>query len=150
DVRVLAGRGFVATDALPGATAVVVDQTFANELAPGVNVVGRHIRFANRGRDGAVQLGPWLEIVGVVPAFADTFTATTGFGAPWPRVYQAAALGFTPPAALVVRVRGGDPARYAQRFREITASVDPTLKLDELKTVMEWWNHETQFSAMMA
>ena len=150
DVPLLAGRGFVAGDGLPGATAVIVDQTFANELAPAANVVGRRIRYTNRGPDGRVEFGPWLEIVGVVPAFATSFTATTAFGPPWPRVYQAVAPAFTPPVAFAVRVRGGDPGRYAQRFREIAAAVDPTLKLDELKTVSEWWNHETQFSAMMA
>src|SRR5262249_44741853 len=75
DVRLLAGRGFVPADARPGATAVIVDQAFANELSPGANVVGRRIRYSQRGRDGAVEYGPWLEIVGVVPAFADSFTA---------------------------------------------------------------------------
>src|SRR4029453_18574397 len=105
--------------------AVIVDQVFANELAPGANVVGRRIRYANRGRDGSGEYGPWLEIVGVVPAFADSFTAPTNFSGVTPRLYPPAALGDSTPVALVVRVRGGDPGRYAQRFREITASVDP-------------------------
>jgi putative ABC transport system permease protein len=150
DIRLLAGRGFVSADARPGATAVIVDQAFANELAPGANVVGRRIRYMRRGRDGMAEPGPWLEIVGVVPAFADTFTAPTGFRSVTPRLYHAAALGDTEPMAFVVRTKSGDPLRYAERFREITASVDPTLKLEDLQGVVVWWKHETQFFSMLA
>jgi hypothetical protein len=150
DVRLLAGRGFTAADARQGATAVIVDQTFANQLAPGANVVGRRIRYSSTGRDGKTEVNPWLEIVGVVPAFADSFTAPTGFGTAKPRLYHASALGDTVPVILAVRVKGGDPVRYAQRFREITASIDPTLKLEELQGVIVWWKHETQFFSMLA
>jgi len=150
DVHLLAGRAFVPADARPGATAVIVDQAFANELAPGANVVGRRIRYARRASNGAVDYGPWLEIVGVVPAFADSFTAPSNFGSVTPRLYHAAILGDTEPVAFVVRMKSGDPLRYANRFRAITASADATLKLEDLQGVMVWWTHETQFFSMLA
>ena len=111
-VPILAGRGFVAADARPGATSVIVDQTFADTLAPGANVVGRRIRYLNCGGDGALDFGQWLEIVGVVPPFATSFTAPAPFATPPPRFYHAAALGQTNLATLMVRVRGDDPRRF--------------------------------------
>ena len=72
DVRVLAGRGFTAADAHPKSPAVIVDQAFADRLAPGGNVIGRRIRFT--APDGASRPNPWMEIVGVVPVFSSTFT----------------------------------------------------------------------------
>ena len=148
-VPVLAGRGFVAADANPGATAVVVDQTFADKLAPGANVVGRRIRYLNRGRDGGIAFGPWLEIVGVVPAFATSFTPPVPFASPVPRFYHAAG-GHTNPAALVVRVRDGDARRFVPRIRTIAASVDPTLKIEDLASVKEVWNFELRALSIVA
>jgi predicted permease len=149
-VRMLAGRGFVTTDTRPDATAVIVDQTFAERLAPGSNVVGRRIRLMRRGREGAVETGPWLEIVGVVAAFTESFAGPKGIGPALPRLYYAAAPGEANPVPIVVKVRGGDPDRFAQRFREITATVDPSLKLEQLTNVADAWQHDTQAFSMLA
>ncbi len=149
-VRLLAGRGFVAADAHPGSTVVIVDQAFATELAPGGDVVGRRVRYSRRRRDGGLESGPWLEIVGVVPAFAESFSAPNAFGPPSPRLYHPLAPGMSDPATLVVTVRGGDPMRFAQRFQEIAASVDPTLKLERPTSVVEFWNHDIQAFSMLA
>jgi predicted permease len=149
DVRLLAGRGFTSADARPGAGTVIVDQAFANELAPGTNVVGRRMRAVRTSRDGTQERGPWVEIVGVVPAFARLFTAPDAFNTPRPRFYEAWAPGQTP-ATVVVRVKGGDPMRYADRFRAIAAAIDPTMKLEDLQGVAVWWRHDTQFFAMLA
>jgi predicted permease len=149
DVRLLAGRGFTAADARPGAATVIVDQTFASQLAPGTNVVGRRLRSVRTGRDGKQGRGPWLEIVGVVPAFADSYTAPNAFGPPIPRLYEAWTMAHAT-LTMVVRVKGGDPMRDADRFRAITAAIDPTLKLEDLQGVAVWWRHETQFFAVLA
>ena len=149
-VPILAGRGFSAADALPGATSVIVDQAFADALAPGASVVGRRIRYLNRGNDGGIEFGPWLEIVGVVPAFANSFTAPPPFTTPPPRFYHAAAPGQTDLAGLVVRVRGGDPRRFTPRLRAMTASVDPALKLQEVTSVVDAWNYELRASSIAA
>jgi hypothetical protein len=149
-VRILAGRGFTAADALPGSTAVIVDQSFAERLAGGSSVVGRRVRYSSRGSDGQTKVSPWHEIVGIVPAFAETFTPPSGIGGMMPRLYHAAVPGLLYPAAVVVRVRGGDAARFAPKFREITATVDPTLKLERVNGVLPAWNSERMAFRMMA
>ena len=141
DVRVLAGRGFVAADTQPGATAVIVDQAFAERLAPGGNMVGRRVRYSTP-KPGTREPGPWMEIVGVVPTFSATFTAPNGFGTPAPSLYRAGAPGQSHPVTLTVQVRSGDPTRYGQRLQEITASVDPTMRLERLAGVVEQWDHD--------
>ena len=148
DVRVVAGRGFVGADAVPMSTSAIVDQAFADRLAPGGNVIGRRVRFP--APDGASDPNPWMEIVGVVPVFSNEFTAPGYFGSPTPSLYIAGGPGRTHPATLIVRVRGGDPMRYAQKLQETTASVDPTMRLEEVAGVVEQWDHDTRAYSMMA
>jgi putative ABC transport system permease protein len=147
-VRILAGRGFTAADALPGSSAVIVDQSFAERLAG--SAVGRRVRYSSRGPDGQTRVSPWHEIVGIVPAFAETFTPPSGFGGMSPRLYHATAPGLLYPAAVVVRVRGGDAVRFAAKFREIVATVDPTLKLERVNGVLPAWNSERMAFRMVA
>jgi hypothetical protein len=149
-VRILAGRGFTAADALPGATAVVVDQTFAQRLAGSRSVVGRRVRYSRRTPNGEREPGPWHEIVGIVPAFAGTVTAPSSFEPTMPRLYHAAVPSQVYPAAVVIRVRGGDPARFAEKFRTITATVDPTLKLERVTSVLQAWNDDRRAFWLLA
>jgi putative ABC transport system permease protein len=148
DVRVLAGRGFTSADAHPKSPAVIVDQAFADRLAPGGNVIGRRIRFAVP--DGASGPNPWMEIVGVVPVFSSTFTPSATLGPPPPSLYRAVAPGGSHPVTLVVQVRSGDPARYGQKLQEITASVDPTMKVEFVAGVAELWEREQRGMRMVA
>jgi hypothetical protein len=141
-VRILTGRGFTAADALPASGPVIVDQSFAERLGAGSRVIGRRVRYSNRKPDGQTEVSPWHEIVGLVPAFAETFTPPGGIAGMWPRLYHAAVPGQLYPAALVVRVRGGDPTAFAPKLREITARVDPTLKLQQVNGVLPAWNAE--------
>ena len=53
DVRILSGRRFTAADTHPKSPAVIVDQAFAARLAPGGNVIGRRIGFAEPDRASA-------------------------------------------------------------------------------------------------
>ena len=151
DVPILAGRGFGSADAREGATAVIVSASFADRVASapraapvagGASVLGRRIRYAERGED--IAAGPWLEIVGVVPDFAHDFTTPNGVNQDQPRVFHAAAAGDVHPAALVVRIDGGAPAPFARRLTVIAAAVDPTLTLENLETVIAAWEHEQQ------
>jgi ABC-type antimicrobial peptide transport system permease subunit len=77
-----------------------------------------------------------------VPAFAETFTPPTSLGAMKPRLYHAANPAALYPAAVIVRVRGGDAVRFTTKFREITATVDPILKLERVNGALEAWNGE--------
>jgi hypothetical protein len=138
-VHLLAGRGFTAADATAGASAVIVDETFAQELAGGANVLGRRIRFASRTPADAPN--PWYEIVGVVPAFVYSIAPPVGIGSPTPRLYRAAKPGDTLRPAIIIQTNGGDPNRLTQRLREVSVSVHPTLKLDGLIGVVQDFDH---------
>jgi predicted permease len=161
DVPILAGRGLGPADAREGATAVIVSASFADRVASpprssrhpvgdlrsapvagGASVLGRRIRYAERGED--VAAGPWLEIVGVVPDFAHDFTTPNSFDPVQPRLFHAAAAGEVHPATLVVRIGSGDPAPFARRLRDIAATVDPTLTLESVETVVAAWEWAQQ------
>ena len=135
DVPVLAGRGFAASDVLPGSTAAVVDRVFAEELLGGQNVLGRRVRLGTDGVGGSSTddgQGVWLEIVGVVSAF----TVPPAFQPSAPKLYRPLILTDGPgPLALAIRMRRDtSPLAFTGRLREITEAVDPRLELSGLET----------------
>jgi putative ABC transport system permease protein len=146
-VRIRAGRGFTAADAHPESTAVIVDEAFAERLAPGGDVVGRRVRFAVP--EGETTRYPWMEIVGVVPVFSSGVTAQLP-GPATPSLYTASPPGRSHPVTLIVQVRSGDATRYGQQLRMITASVDPTMKVDAVASIAELWEREQTGMRMIA
>ena len=142
-VRILAGRPFTASDAGAGGTAVIVDEIFATRLGRG-GVLGQRIRFVNPSADGAVEPGPWLEIVGVVPAFTADIVPPVGFRDPLPRFYLAGKPGQDNSTTVIVQVSGGDPRLFSQRLRETAASVHPTLKLYRVASVVQEIDRERE------
>ena len=145
-VNVIAGRTLTAADA--NTTAVVVDQRFAGAL--GGNVLGRRIRYSDVDRDGAPRSSPWHEIVGIVPAFWDSFTAFISFNPPLGRIYHAGTTKQIHPAVMVVRVADGGSGQWAPRLRELTVSIDPTLKFERIAGVPETWRSDTQAAYMVS
>ena len=139
DVPVLAGRGFTGSDVAPGANAVVVDRVFAERVLGGGDVLARRVRLLAGGQDGAsgeLEAGPWLEIVGVVPAF----TVPPAFQPQAPKLYQPLALTDAAPGAVHLAIRArrdAPPVVFLGRLREVTASVDPTLQLAGLATATD-------------
>jgi hypothetical protein len=149
----LAGRAFTAADALEGSAAVIVDQSFADQLLgagtcerptfracgawrttrPGM--IGRRVRYVRTTGDPAapvVERGPWHEIVGIVPDFE------SGGDASAPGVFHATTLDrLSAPVRLAIRVRATPASTYAGRLREITAAVDPALQLGGLVSVAD-------------
>jgi hypothetical protein len=127
----LAGRGFKAGDASEEADAVIVNHNFAETIAPGGNALGRRFRYV-RATGSEWPHGPkadrWYEVVGVVGNLPVTTDARVA--------YHAAAPGQIHPAHLQLRLRGG-PAGLAERLRDVAASVDPTLHVDEVRTLAE-------------
>jgi len=129
----LAGRGFKQGEATD---AVIVNRNFADTIAPGGNALGRRFRYV-RATDGDWTYGPqadrWYEVIGVVgnlPATTDARIA-----------YHAIGPGQINPAHLQLRFRSG-PAGLAERMRDIAATVDPTMHVDEIQTVAEIYrNH---------
>jgi hypothetical protein len=141
-VPILAGRGFVPADLRDGAPAVIVNASFADRVAGGANVLGRRIRYAERGDD--VEAGAWLEIVGVVSDFAYDFTTPNSFDPPQPRLFHAAVAGGTYPATLVLRIRSGAAAPFARPLHDIAVAVDPALTLESAETVIAAWEQGQQ------
>lgn len=129
-VPFLAGHGFDAGDAA-AADGAIVNRNFAEALAPGGNALGRRFRYV-RALDGQGPGGPdadrWYEVVGVVGNLPVTTDARVA--------YHPAAAGQLHPAHLQFRLRG-DPAGLAGRLRDIAATVDPTLHVDEVRTLAE-------------
>jgi putative ABC transport system permease protein len=146
-VRAVAGRGFTAADAQPGAASIIVDQAFADRLAPGANAVGRRVRLAVS--DGVQNTNPWMEIVGVVPVFSTAFTASGGLGAPPPSVYKAAS-GGSHPVTLILQATSGDAARLGDKLQEIAASADPMLEVEFVAALGDLWKREQRGMHMIA
>ena len=149
DVPVVAGRGFSASDARPDATAVIVDDTFVQRI--GGNVVGRRLRYT-ASYDGDRTQSPWLEIVGVVPAFADQFTSPGGLSqqGPQPRVFHPAPPGMERASTLVMRLSGTPSPQLTPKLRQIAATVDPGLRLESVEGVVEAWDNGQRFTRLIA
>jgi predicted permease len=130
-VPALAGRQFNEGDAGAKADAVIVNRNLADTIAPGGNALGRRFRYV-RATGSEWLHGPevdrWYEVVGVVGNLPVTTDARVA--------YHAAAPGQIHPAQLQLRLRGG-PTGLAERLRKVAASVDPTLQVDEVRTLAD-------------
>jgi putative ABC transport system permease protein len=62
-VSLVQGRDFKEEDGLPGKESLIVSREFAGRFFPGIDPIGRQIRFF----DNKKQPRPWLTIVGIVP-----------------------------------------------------------------------------------
>ena len=127
----LAGRRFKEGDASPEADAAIVNRNFAETIAPGGNALGRRFRYVD-SMDGERLHGSnanrWYEVVGVVGNLPVTTDARIA--------YHAVAAGQIYPARLQLRLRGGS-AGLAERLRDVAAGVDPTLHVEEVRTLAE-------------
>ena len=126
----LAGRGFNEGDAFPESDAAIVNRNFAETIAPGGNALGRRFRYVDSMGEWphGLKADRWYEVVGVVGNLPVTTDARVAF--------HAAAPGQIHPAQLQLRLKGG-PAGLAERLRNVAASVDPALHVDEVRTLAE-------------
>jgi hypothetical protein len=131
--RVLAGRDLRASDVGESGSGVVVNDAFVRAIFDGGPAIGRRLRFLPRQEAGweaeQVVAVPWLEIVGVVPdlqasIFDRRLAPAFAYYAVAPEQLQS--------AELLVRVRGGDADGFALPLRQITAALDPDLRLDSM------------------
>jgi putative ABC transport system permease protein len=127
----LAGRGFQGGDVGVEADAVIVNRNFADTIAPGGNALGRRFRYVS-AMGGEWVHGPdanrWYEVVGVVGNLPVTTDARVA--------YHAAASGQIHPAHLQLRLRGGSDG-LAARLLDVVADVDPTLHVDQVRTLAD-------------
>jgi len=141
DIPLLAGRPFQAGDASPGATGVIVNRSFVEEVLGGGHPLGRRVRAASRSPEtshGSAQAGPWYEIVGVVADFPRPVKPNVFE----PKLYHAMVAGATHPVALTLRVRGAPAGSFADRLRELTVAVDPMLRIESVSTLDDVLNQD--------
>ena len=114
-IPILAGRGFVASDAPGTPAAVVVNTQMAAHLWPGGNAIGKRISL-----DGPT--GPWLTVVGVV---RDTKYNSLGEKAP---DFLFLPFAQHSRAEMVLQVRASRTGAIpAATFRELVHALDPLL-----------------------
>ncbi len=133
DAPIVAGRGFNAADAEPGAQVAIVDQGFVDHVLDGRNPIGQQVRFVRPGNpDGP---GAWYSVVGLV--------GKLDVGVPYQKgPFAGFYLPGTPDRfgdalSMMIRVRGGDPMTLAPQVRQIAAAVDPSLRLVEIQRLNE-------------
>jgi putative ABC transport system permease protein len=145
-IPILAGQGFAARERTDGVARVVVNQTLARTLWPGVNAVGRHL---------SIELGDWqtraplhdVEIIGVVGdvRLADARTApratvylsTSRFPS---SVRDVVVRSDAPGADLIEGMRralsAGDPALPLYHVTMLEKAVDESLARDRFTTMI--------------
>jgi predicted permease len=125
---VRAGRGFQVGDAVSAAGPVLVNDGFVERVLNGRSAVGRRIRYAATD-DG--QPGPWFEIVGVTANLG----MLGGSGDPpgsEPGFYRLLARGEASPLHIAVHVTG-DPLAFVPRLRAMAATIDPALRVHDVR-----------------
>jgi putative ABC transport system permease protein len=127
EIRRLTGRSFGAADFASEGSAVLVNQSFVDEVLEGGNPLGRRIRYRSHDeRAAAAETRPdrWFEIVGVVADLEKHGSEQT--------VYHPAPPGHTPVASVALRVRS-DPTAVADALREATWQVDPAFRVSRVQ-----------------
>ncbi len=120
--RIIAGRALRDSDSTGATQAIVVNRAFVNQLLGGANAVGRRVHYVEQRRAGGTITQ--YEIVGVV---TDLGTNTIAPDLIEPVIYHS--LQSSTQATALIRMRGNDPLQFSSRLRELTSSLDPTLRL---------------------
>ena len=144
EIPLLAGRRFEPGDVSTSANVAIVEQAFVREVLGGSAPLGLQVRRVPRSSAASAELArsePWYEIVGVV---ADFPTRPDPSGERRPRMYLPLSPGDAHPSTLIVQVMSEDAARFAGRLREIAATLDPMLRLEDVATVEARMNEERE------
>ncbi len=123
-IPVTAGRDFRKTDTRTEAPVVLVNETFARQCWPGLDPVGRRVRFDD---DAA-----WMTVVGVVRDIRHLGPSSP----PRPEIYQSVMQRSFPFIAFVVRT-DRDPHAMAPSIRAAVSALDPNLPLSHVRTMEE-------------
>jgi putative ABC transport system permease protein len=126
--RFRAGRKFDASDFGRGQShAIVVNRTFATEVAGTETALGRRVRYPAAKTPG-ISPETWYEIVGIVDDFPANGHEATAYHPLLPASVQR--------VSVTVRI-GPDAALAATRLRDVTTAVDPSLRLGRLRSLGE-------------
>jgi putative ABC transport system permease protein len=117
-------------DTAANSSAVVINRNFAETIAPGGNALGRRFRYVRAAEDSvpAPNGERWYEVVGVVGNLPVTTDARVA--------YHAAASDRDDLEHVQLRLRG-DQANLAERVRRMAAAVDPSIHVNEVRTLAE-------------
>ena len=126
-VPLVAGRNFHDGDRAADARTVLVNEAFARNYMKGGSPVGHRVRYAS---SDPARPEPWFEIVGVV---RDIGMTPTDLGEA-PYIFRAVTPATAYPLVMGVRT-SADTAGLAPRLRVLAASVDPGLRLDDLRSL---------------
>jgi putative ABC transport system permease protein len=140
DVPLIAGRLLASADAGSAARPIVVNQAFVRKVLGNRDAIGRRIRYTASRQDGlalgdppddkgglSVDTKPWHEIVGVV---GDLYTNPIDPELVHPGVFHPLSTTSDSRPALLIKVRGLDATVFSARLREITMSLDPSVRLN--------------------
>jgi hypothetical protein len=124
--RVIVGRALRDSDSTGSTQAIVVNRAFVDQRLGGANAVGRRVHYIEAGRrEPAVgDTTTQYEIVGVV---TDLRTNSIKSDLIEPVIYHS--LRSSTRATVLIRMRGNDPLRFSTRLRDLTAALDPALRL---------------------
>ncbi len=122
DAKVFQGRDFGRLDVDGNLPAVIVNQTFAAEVWPGEEPLGKRLRLPGEREDGSES--PWRTVVGVVSDLhmgeLDDPDDQAGLYLPMAQTHP----GFM---SLVVRTRQGDPLAITDGVRQTVTALDRDL-----------------------
>jgi predicted permease len=121
--RIIAGRALRDSDGTGSTQGVVVNRAFANQLLGGANAVGHRLHYVGASTAAGATITHY-EIVGVV---SDLGTNPIKADFVDPILYHP--LRPSTRATALIRMRGNDPLPFSSRLRDLTSSLDPTLRL---------------------
>jgi len=128
-IRILRGRGLLASDTAEAPRVAVVNEQFARHYWPGVDAVGKHFRLENR-------TGTSVEVVGV----AQTIKYRQGSERPTDFVYLPLAQHPVPRMILLMRTEG-DPLQFADALKDIVRTLNPNLPMMETRTYEDLYRY---------
>ncbi|HEX6973624.1 MAG TPA: ABC transporter permease, partial [Vicinamibacterales bacterium] len=124
-IPVVKGRDITEQDREPAPAVAMVNQALGRMYFPGVDPVGKRIRFGDTDED-------WMTIVGIV---ADSRTRDLD-EAPAPVLYIPYSF-FTVPFMTVVARTDAGPGAVASAIREEVKAIDPEMPVDAVKPMRE-------------
>jgi predicted permease len=136
ELRALSGRLLNSADGLGGQEPIVVNESFVRLVMGGRSPVGHRLRYTRYSSGSGSPPDEdlrWFEIVGVVP----DLPASVAYAI----AYHPAAPGDLQAPSLAVHVEPGVTGA-AGRIREIAAGVDPTLRLEEVRTLDDLYRQQ--------
>ncbi|MGH9783633.1 MAG: ABC transporter permease, partial [Terriglobia bacterium] len=146
----LAGRGFEAGDVGLGRSAIVVNRSLARRIAGNGNPLGHRVRVARDSGAAAQE----YEIVGVVgeldtqssiPVMYRQLSGAAQPGAGSELASAPAVRGGIRDQAIRLTVHAGTGIQdsIARRLREIAATIDPALRVDDIQTLGEIYKYSS-------